>query len=324
MKNLGDAIILRNHLIYLLEEADQLRRISTTTEDAYTKIKELQSKLLTIVVVGGGFAGVETAGEINDFVRDSAREYYHNIDYENIRVILVHSGNRLLPEMSEKLGEFALRKLRDSGVEIILGTRVTGATEDSVKLDNGNSIFTKTIIWSGGVSPTAVVSSLACEHDNKSGRIVVNKYLELPQYKGVYALGDCALILDPNKGIPYPPTAQHAIREGAVVARNLIAEIQGKSDKKQEFNYKTKGMMATIGKRSGVGELLGLQIQGFFAWWVWCNYYLANLPTLQKKLRALADWTLDMLFKRDVTMLRPLGEEKKENEANVESKRMAL
>jgi NADH:quinone reductase (non-electrogenic) len=319
MKNLNDAIVLRNHIIYLLEEADQLPITRTTTEDSNINRKELQSKLLTIVVVGGGFAGVETAGEINDFIRDSAREYYHNIDYENIRVIIVHSGNRLLPEMSEKLAEFALHKLRNSGIEVILRTKVIGATEDSVKLSDSATIFTKTIIWSGGVSPTAVVSSLLCEHETKSGRIVVDKYLELPEYKGVYALGDCAFIIDPERGTPYPPTAQHAIREGLVVAENLIREIEDKTDRKEEFNYKTKGMMATIGKRSGVGDLLGIQVQGFFAWWVWRNYYLANLPTIHKKVRVLADWILDMFFKRDVTMFRGLVEEK-----NAESKRTTL
>lgn len=221
--------------------------------------------------------------------------------------------------MSEKLAEFALHKLRNSGIEVILRTKVIGATEDSVKLSDGAMIFTKTIIWSGGVSPTAVVSSLPCEHETKSGRIVVDKYLELPEYKGVYALGDCAFIIDPNEGTPYPPTAQHAIREGLVVAKNLITEIEDKTDRKEEFNYKTKGMMATIGKRSGVGDLLGIQVQGFFAWWLWRNYYLANLPTIHKKVRVLADWILDMFFKRDVTMFRGLVEEK-----NAESKRTPL
>lgn len=309
MKNLNDAIILRNHIIYLLEQADQLP-VTRTTPDNIVRRKELQRKLLTIVVVGGGFAGVETAGEINDFVRDSTREYYHNIQCENIRVVIVQSGNRLLPEMSEKLAEFALHRLRNSDVEVILGSRVTGATEDSVKLNDGTAIATKTIIWSGGVSPTSLIASLGCEHDNKSGRIVVDNTLQIPKYKGVYALGDCALVTDPNTGTAYPPTAQHAIREGSIVARNIIAEIEGKYDRKEEFNYKTKGMMATIGKRSGVGDLLGIQVQGFFAWWIWRNYYLVNLPTIHKKVRVLADWILDIFFKRDVTMLKALAEDK--------------
>jgi NADH dehydrogenase len=317
MKNLNDAIILRNHIIYLLEQADQLP-ITSTTADNIVRRKELQSKLLTIVVVGGGFAGVETAGEINDFIRDSAREYYHNIDSQNIRVIIVQSGKRLLPEMSEKLAVFALQKLRSSDVEVVFGNRVIGATEDKVKLNNGTEILTRTIIWSGGISPTSLVSSLSCEHDPKSDKIVVDKYLQLPKYKGVYALGDCAFIMDPNTGTSYPSTAQHAIREGLTVAKNIIADIEDKPDQKEVFNYKTKGMMATVGKKNGVGDLFGIPVQGFSAWWIWRNYYLVNLPTIQKKVRVLADWILDMFFKRDVTMLKVFAEEEKKRE-NIKS-----
>ena len=157
--------------------------------------------------MGGGFAGVETAGEINDFIRDSVKEHYHNINSNNIRVKLVHSSDRLLPEMSEDLAEFALERLRKSGIEIILNQRVIGATPNTVSLKDGTIIPTKTIIWSGGVAPSSLLTSISCEHDNKSGRITVDKYLELANYKGVYALGDCAYITDPKSGNPYPPTA---------------------------------------------------------------------------------------------------------------------
>ncbi|MGB8024774.1 MAG: NAD(P)/FAD-dependent oxidoreductase [Nitrososphaeraceae archaeon] len=311
MKSLNDAITLRNHIIYLLEQADQL----ATSIKHNNRYKELQTKLLTFVIVGGGFAGVETAGEINDFIRDSAKDYYHNIDSKNIRVVIIQSGNRLLPEMSKELAEFALLKLRNSGLEVMLDSRVIGATEDSVKISDGNIIPTKTIVWSGGVAPNPLISKLhSCEHDIKSGRIVVDQYLEIPKYKGVYALGDCAFITDPKTGNPYPPTAQHAIREGAVVAKNIFVAIEGNSnsDGRKVFDYTTKGMMASIGKRTGVGNLLGVQVQGFLAWWIWRNYYLVNLPTLQKKVRVLADWVLDIFFKRDVTMLKTLAEEKKD------------
>ena len=177
--------------------------------------KELQNRLLTFVVVGGGFAGVETAGEINDFIHDSAKDYYHNVDSKNIRIIIVQSGNRLLPEMSEKLAKFALQKLRNSGVEVILNRRVIEATQDSIKLNDDTIILTNTIIWSAGVAPGLLTSNLTCDHDDKTRKIVVDKYLEVPKYHGVYAIGDCALVMDPNTGNPYPPTAQHAIREGS-------------------------------------------------------------------------------------------------------------
>ena len=140
--------------------------------------------------------------------------------------------------------------MRKSGVEVILNSRVIGATEHGVKPNDGSIIPTKTIIWSGGVAPVSLVSNLLCTHDTKSGRIIVDKYLEVPNYKGVFSLGDCAFIVDPSTGNPYPPTAQHAIREGTAVAKNIIAEIEGKPDKKEVFDYKTKGMMASIGKRT--------------------------------------------------------------------------
>jgi NADH dehydrogenase len=213
--------------------------------------------------------------------------------------------------MSEELGQFALENLGRSGVEIILNSRVVGASKSSVKLKDGNEILTNTIIWSGGVAPASLVSNLVCTHDSKSGRIIVDKYLEVPKYKGVFAHGDCAFIIDPNTGNPYPPTAQHAIREGAVVAKNILAEIEEKPEKKEAFDYKTKGMMASIGKRTGVGNLLGIHVHGFLAWWIWRNYYLANLPTLQKKIRVLVDWIIDIFFRRDVTMLKTFSEEQR-------------
>jgi len=321
MKSLNDAINLRNHIVYLLEQSDQLpSNYATTDTSSNNTYKDLQKRLLTFVIVGGGFAGVETAGEINDFIKDSAKDYYHNIDSNNIRTIIIQSGNRLLPEMSEELAEFALQKLRNSGVEVILNTRVVGATANSVKLSNDTIIPTKTLIWSGGVSPNSLITNLTCEHD-KSGRIVVDKYLEVPQFKGVYALGDCAYITDLYTGKPCPPTAQHAIREGAVVAKNIISTIadERRLDEREAFNYKTKGMMASIGKRTGIGNLLGIEVQGFLAWWIWRNYYLVNLPTLQKKIRVMSDWIIDIFFKRDVTMFKTFVEEEEKEKEDIKT-----
>jgi NADH dehydrogenase len=322
IKTLNDAINLRNHIIYLLEQSDQLL-FSTVGSNNISNIYdrkdnntdmfgELQKKLLTFVIVGGGFAGVETAGEINDFIRDSIKEYYHNIDIKNIRVIIVHSGDRLLPEMSKELAEFALERLHKSGIEIILNQRVIGATPNTVSLKDGTMIYTKTIIWSGGVAPPSLLNNIPCERDHKSGRIIVDKYLELPNYKGVFALGDCAYIMEPNSSKPYPPTAQHAIREGAIVANNIIVSIEERLEDRKIFAYKTKGMMASIGKRTGIGNLLGIEVQGLLAWLIWRSYYLVHLPTFQKRIRVLADWILDMFFKRDVTTLKAFVEEEEE------------
>ena len=315
IKSLGDAIVLRNHVISMLERAD----IEHDTPD-------LRKSFMTFVVIGGGFSGVETVGELNHFVRESIKEFYHNIEEDkDVRVILVSAGGRILPEASEDLGRFPLQTLRQSGVEVMLNTRLTSVTADSVKLGDSTIISTHTLIWAGGITPDPLIANLPwCDHD-KIGRITVNNYLEVHKYPGVFALGDCASVIDNHTGKPCPPTAQHAIRQGKVAAKNLVSliksqkKLEGEEEAEEEkkkgmvpFDYKTKGMMAEIGKRTGVGDLLGFRVHGFIAWWIWRTYYLANLPTVEKKLRVMVDWTLDLFFKRDVTRLRTFAEENEE------------
>ena len=292
MKTIDDAIVLRNHVINILEQASLEQENSN-----------LRKSLLTFVVVGGGFGGIETVGELNDFVKETVREFYKNISMADIKIILVNSHDKILPELGEELGNFALQKLKENGVQFIMNTHVKGATASTAKLDNGTVIATYTLVWTAGVSPSEVISNLPCDHDEHH-RIVCNNYLELSGYEGqVYALGDCASITDPHTGKPYPPTAQHAIRQGKAAAKNVISSIEGKT-KKQKFDYKTKGMMAEIGKRTGVAILLGFKIHGFIAWWLWRTFYLANLPTIKKKLKVIGDWTMDLLFKPDVSMIK--------------------
>jgi NADH dehydrogenase len=207
IKSWADSIVIRNHVIHQLEQAELLLRerpFSDKKNNGSDSDIINRENLLTFVVVGGGFAGVETAGELNDFLRDSVKDYYHNIEPEDIRVIIIQSGNRLLPEMSKELSKFAMEKLTQSGVEVLLNARVTGATSTSVRLNDGRSIPTRTIIWSGGIAPNPIIEELTCEHDKKSGRIITNKYLELQGYPGVFALGDCAFIIDPNSSEAYP------------------------------------------------------------------------------------------------------------------------
>ena len=298
LKSLGDAIVLRNHVINMLEQAD------IEHEDP-----NIRKRLLTFVVVGGGFSGVEIVGELNDFILDSIKYFYHNLHKSYVRVILVNSGSRILPEVTEDLADFALHEIRKNGVEVLLNTRVIEVTSDRVKLDKGTIITTQTIIWAGGGKPQSLLSSLSCEHD-KSGRIMTNNYLEVVGYTdSIIALGDCACVTDPNTGKPYPPTAQHAIRQGKAAASNLISTIKCQENHKKPFDYKTKGVMTLIGKRNGVGIILGHKVQGFSAWWFWRSYYLVNLPTVEKKLRVLVDWIIDLFFKRDVTRLKTPTEE---------------
>jgi NADH dehydrogenase len=317
LKTLEDALILRNHVISMLEQAD----IEHDNNDE-DKDKHLRKSLVTFVVVGGGFGGVEAVGELNTLVRDSVKAFYHNIDVnKDVRVILVNASGRILPEVSEDLSEFALQKLRKSGVEVIMNKRLASYTSGQAKLNDGTLIPTFSLIWAGGVTPSKLIEDLSCEHD-KRGRITVNNYLQVHRYDGVFALGDCASIIDPHTKNPYPPTAQYAIREGKVAAKNLISILKNRREKgeaKEEkrsgmkiFDYKTKGTMAEIGKRTGVGDILGLKVYGFVAWWIWRTYYLATLPTFEKKIRVMIDWTIDLFFKRDVTKLKTfIAEEKR-------------
>jgi NADH:ubiquinone reductase (H+-translocating) len=294
MKSIDDAIILRNHIINVLEQA-------SLEEDNV----ELRKSLLTFVVAGGGFNGVETVGAINHFIRESIKDYYKNIHASEVRMMLIDTNEKLLAEVDEGLGEFALEKLKAKGVEFMMKCPVTGATANSIKLYDGTIIPCYTLIWSAGVTPSELVGELPCEHD-RGHRIVVNSYLEVPGYSRVYALGDCASITDPNTGKPYPQTAQHAIREGKVAAKNIVLAVKGnKGDgNKVKFDYKTKGMMAEIGMRTGVAILFNnIKLHGFLAWWLWRTYYLANLPTTRKKLKVLGDWMSDLIFKPDVSMI---------------------
>lgn len=283
MKSLGDAIHLRNHMIAQLEEAEP---------ECCSFIRD---QLLTFVVAGGGFAGVETIAGMNDFLREAV-EFYPNLGEDQIRVVLVHPGPVILPELGEKLGVYAQKKLAERKVEILLNTKVTGVSENAVKLSNGTTIKTNTLVWNAGTSPNPILGTLPCKIER--GRLQVNEYLEVPDWPGVWSLGDCALVPDTKTGQYYPPTAQHALREGKVVAKNIEAAIMGK--KKKPFNFSTIGQLAAIGRRTGVANILGINFSGFIAWWLWRTIYLSKLPRFEKRLRVMLDWTLDILFSKDL------------------------
>ena len=298
IKSIADAIVLRNHIINVLEQAD-----------IEHQNHELRGNLMTFVVVGGGFSGVETVGELNDFVRDSVSHFYHNIDEKDVKVILISATGRILPEVTDDLAEFALEKLQDNGIDVILNARVRGAASDSVGLSDGSTIHTHTLIWAGGVIPPLLIADLPCIHD-KSGRILADSYLQIPDYPSAYVLGDCASVTDPLTRKPYPPTAQHAVRQARIVSHNIISSIKDNRPAKREFNYKTKGMMALIGRKNGVGILLGYKVYGFIAWWLWRSYYLGNIPTTEKKFRVMIDWFVDLFFYKDVTRLKLFTQER--------------
>jgi NADH dehydrogenase len=290
MKSLGDAIQVRNRLIALLEEANS------------ECCAPSRAPLLTFVVAGGGFAGVETMAGINDFVREALR-FYPNLREDLLRMVLVHPGEVILPELSPKLGRYAQQKLAERGVDIRLDTRVTGMSEQSVELSDSTSLNTYTLIWTAGTTPNPLLAMLPCQKDR--GRLLVTDYLEVPEWPGVWALGDCALVPDRNTGAYYPPTAQHALREGKVVARNITAAIRG--GQKKPFVFSTIGQLAAIGRRTGVASILGMQFSGFLAWWLWRSIYLSKLPRAEKKLRVALDWSLDLLFSKDLVQFPTVG-----------------
>jgi NADH:quinone reductase (non-electrogenic) len=289
MKTLGDAMELRNRLIAHLEEAD--------TECA----KRDREPLLTFVVAGGGFAGVETIGSLNDFLRE-ALPFYPNLRPEMLRVVLVHPGEFILPELGESLGRYADKVLRARGVEIHCKTRVTAVAPREIELSNGQRVTSFTLVWTAGTSPNPALDLVACPKER--GRIKVNEFFEVEGVSGVWALGDCALVPDLTTGQACPPTAQHASREGKVLAHNIIATVRGES--KKPFHFKTLGLLAAIGRRAGVARILGVNFSGFIAWFLWRGIYWSKLPRLEKKVRVAIDWALDVFFSKDfVQYLHP-------------------
>jgi NADH dehydrogenase len=282
MKSLGDAIRLRNHLIAHLEEA----------ESDCCKVKD---PLLTFLVAGGGFAGVETVAGINDFVRGVLHSYPHLAE-DMLRVVLVRSGPVILPELEQMLGAYAQRRLGGHKVEIHLKTKIESFSGRDVRLSDGTTIRTNTLVWTAGTSQNPLLERIPCAKER--GRLVVTESLKLPTWPGVWALGDCSAIPDRRTGGFHLPTAQHAFREAKIVAHNIIAAVRG--TKKRRFHFATIAQLAAIGRRAGVANVLGISFSGLLAWWLWRTIYLSKLPRLEKKLRVALDWTLDLIFSKDL------------------------
>src|SRR6266550_591679 len=292
MKSLRDAIQLRGQILRYLEEAN------SEADPAERR------SLLTFVVAGGGFAGVETVAAVNDFVRE-ALPFYPNLRESMLRVILAHSGSVILPELGEDLGRHTQKVMARRRVRILLNTRVKSMTENKVFLAYRTPIPCSTLVWTAGTVPSPLIASLPCAKER--GRIVVNHFLQVSDWPDVWAVGDCAFVPDiRNPGKAHPPTAQHAIREGKVVAQNIAAALLGRPLK--SFSFKTIGLLASIGRRAGVARIFGFNFSGFFAWWMWRTVYLSKLPGLDKKVRVAFDWTLDLLFPKDVCAVYDLDQ----------------
>ena len=305
MKTLNDAVVLRNRIIDMLEQA----------ENETNPI--LRKSFLNFVVAGGGFAGIETAGELMDLILD-ARKHYPNIHKDDLKVIVIEALPMILPGFNEKLAEFAKQKLIERGIDIKLQTAITSFDgnevttklldqnpKDSVDESKVDSIITKTLIWTAGVTPVNTIKRSMLKTDR--GKVIINDYLEVQDFPGVFAIGDCALFLNPETKRPYPPTAQIAEAQAKIAAKNLTALI--KNSEKEKFEYHSKGQMAIIGKRSGIATFLGMNISGFWAWLIWRNVYLSKIPTFDKQVRVFLDWTIDLFFDRDISRLKMMKRE---------------
>ena len=305
MKTLNDAVMLRNRIIDMLEQA----------ENETNPI--LRKSFLNFVVVGGGFAGIETAGELMDLLLD-VRKYYPTIHKEDLKVIVLEAMGEILPGFNKKLADFAKKKLIERGIDIQLKKAVTSfdgsevtiksldeTPKDSIDQSEIDSIITKTLIWTAGVTPVNTIKRSMFK--TEKGKLIVNDFLEVTNFPGVFAIGDCALFVDPVTNRPLPPTAQIAESQAKMAAKNLISLIQ--NSEQEKFIYHSKGQMAIIGKRSGIATFLGVNISGFLAWLIWRNVYLSKIPTFDKKTRVFLDWVIDLFFDRDVSRLKLMKRE---------------
>jgi NADH dehydrogenase len=283
-KSLGDAIRIRNHVIDLFERA----------EDEPPSLA--RQAMLTFVVAGGGFAGAELAGALNDFARGMLA-YYPSISPEEVRVMLVHSRDRILPELSEQLAAYALERMAARGVIFKLNVRVADARPGAVILNTKEEIQTETLVWTAGTAPNPLVQTLAVERD-KRGAVIVDAHLAIPAVRNIWAVGDCAAITDAKTGQPCPPTAQFALREARTLAHNIHASVHGRPF--MPFHFEALGALCVVGHHTACAEIKGLRFSGLFAWFLWRGIYLSKLPSLERKVRVLIDWIVELFFPRDI------------------------
>ena len=286
LKTLGDALFLRNRVIERLEQAE-------LQPDAAQR-----RWLMTFVVVGGGFSGVETAGELVDFLCASLR-YYKRIRLEDLHILLLHSGERLLPELSHRLGAFTFRKMRARGVDVRLNTRVIGVTDRAVHLASGEIITCGTVISTIGTQPSSLLDQIPAAKSR--GRLVVNPDLSVPGVDGLWAIGDCAAVINAYDANVCPPTAQFAEAQAKQLAANIVAKLNGASTR--PFRYRPKGQLSSIGHNRAVAEVYGLKLSGFIAWLMWRGLYLLRMPSFARKTRLFLEWNWAMFFPPDIAHL---------------------
>jgi NADH dehydrogenase len=305
-KTLADAIRIRNHVIDAFDHADAEPNPAR------------RRALLTFVVAGGGFSGAELVGGLNDFARGMLADY-PNLSADDLRIVLVHSRERILPELSASLADYALERMRARGVTFELNARVSAAHPGVVVLQRTEvektdatkkpepvqlEIPTETLVWAAGAAPSPLLKELAVERD-KRGAVLVENTLAVRGHTGLWALGDCAIVPDAKTGKSCPPTAQFAIREARTLARNLCASIAG--EPLQPFHFDSLGTLCVVGHHTACAEIKGYKFSGFFAWFLWRSLYLSKLPGLERKVRVVGDWTIELFFPRDILQTIDFG-----------------
>lgn len=291
-KTLADAIWLRNHVIQSLE-------IAEAADDPADR-----GELLTFVFVGGGYAGLEALAELQDFAAD-ALDFYPRASLHGMRWVLVEATGRVLPEIEGALADYALEQLRSRGIDIRLGTTIEEVGSTSARLATGETIPTRTVVWTAGVTPHPSIRDLGLPLGER-GRISVGKDLKVEGEQDVWAIGDAAAVPDPARpGLPCPPTSQHAIRQGRTAGRNIAASL-GRGTPKP-FTYKTQGQFVNLGRYKAVAKVRGVTMRGFPAWWLARSYHLTQIPGAARKVRAVMDWTIGLPFKRDIAEVGSIG-----------------
>jgi NADH dehydrogenase len=286
-RDLADAIALRNHILRRLEAADASRKADEV------------ARHLTFVFVGAGYAGVEALAELSDLVRDALR-FYPALRGVRQRWVLVDAAPKILPEIPTRLGDYAAAQLSKRGVEIHVSTRLDSADDRGVLLSDGTRIETGTLVWTAGVAASPDLGLLGLPLDDH-GRLPVDEYLRVIGRNRIWALGDCAAV--PNLATPDhpdPPTSQHALRQARRLAKNLAGD-------QAPYRYRMLGQVATLGRYRGIADVLGLRLRGFPGWFVTRTYHLYQLPLFSRKLRVVVDWTVALLFRRDIAELGTLG-----------------
>lgn len=287
LKTLGDALFIRNRIMVRLEHADMQ---SDTA---------MRRWLCSFIIVGGGFSGVEVAAELNDLLR-GALPYYPRVSMADCRVVLVHSGERLLPELSQSLGELAGRRMRMQGIELRLMRRAASVDDRGVTLDDGELLAGGTVICTIGTEPVPLIESLPLP--KTKGRITTAPDMSIPGHPGLWAIGDCAAIPNADDGALAPPTAQFAVREARQLADNVVRGMRGETTR--PFSFRSQGQLCAIGHNKAVAEILGLRLHGFVAWLLWRAVYLLKLPTFSRKARIFLEWSWQIFFPPDIVHLR--------------------